>query len=227
MRSGACFGCCLPEVLSLVPEGRANPVFHERVQLVNASNGAIGTRRGFTTVLAAARWPANLGNDLLDVVIASGQSNVVVLPETPRPGCSLIDSGAGEEGMDVGHDNVDLGGHVCGPVVSKIGHGDGQVALVAGDVLPEDADLVKQLGCREVLAVKHFVTNDDALEVIAAVLVEKVPGLGNLARVGRVVVIEPNTEPDLHVCKLQALDGVDDHLGLVAVGSVEADRSEE
>ena len=53
-------------------------------------------------------------------------------------------------------------------------------------------------------------------------VVDDVPELRELAGVSGGVAVEPDAEPDFHV-DVEAVDGVEDHFGLVAVVAVEAD----
>jgi hypothetical protein len=125
-----------PEIFRSVLQARADPVLHELVHLVNTSHGASSARVCTTTASAASGRPSDLSNDLLDILAGCSEGNVVRVPEVPGPSGSLLDIYTSEEGMDVGHDDIDLGSHISSPVISKICHCNRQIALVGGDVLP-------------------------------------------------------------------------------------------
>lgn len=126
--------------------------------------------------------------------------------------------------MNVGYDVVAVLGEVARPVVAEVGRGDGEIDLLGRQLLAHVAEDVVQGRDGHFLAEKNLVCDDEALEGICTVIIEDVPHLRQLTRIGRLVLVLPHAQPYLDVLlQLELLDGVDDHLGLVAVGAVQAD----
>ena len=224
-----------PEVARAVCVGLADEGAHELVHLVDAADGA-GGRVGAghvlvgvgvdAAVVAVARGPADLGDDLLLGGVIGGEAEVVVGPEGVGPAGGLGRGRAGEEGVDVGHDDVRLLHHLrgLGPVVAEVAGRDGDVDAARRQVVTHVGHDLRELVEGEGLLVEELVADDGAGEHVARRRgrVEHVVELLHLPRVGRVVAAEEDAEPDLHRARhAQLLDGVQHHGRLVAVGAVQ------
>lgn len=125
--------------------------------------------------------------------------------------------------MDVGHDVVAHRRQLRRPVISQVGGRHRQRQLPAGQIGAHLREQRAQLRGRHLLTEEDLVGDDEALEIAVPILVKNVPHLAELPGVGGGVAVLPDTHPDLdRVFHLELVDGVDEHLRLIAVCSVKS-----
>ena len=196
----------LPEKRRPICQRLTNPPIHELIQLVDPSNRSLFPTRTATIRATAIRpsiaRPPDFGNDTARPVFALGrssslESNVVILPEIPRPAWRSRRRNTREEWVHVRQHDVAVRGEFVGPIVAQIGGCDGQVDGEVCEGLAHGGKVAGERGFGEVFAEEDFVADDDAGEVLGWVCAEEGFHLGELAGVGGGVVAEPDAEPDL------------------------------
>jgi len=95
-----------PKVIRPISQRRTYPILQESIHLWNSSDTPLGTSRRSTTTRTPSRRPADLGNDMFRLVRL--QRDIVILPKTPRPTCTLLGDSAREERMDISHHVINL-----------------------------------------------------------------------------------------------------------------------
>ena len=152
------------------------------------------------TIIPALARPPDLTNHRRLLRI---QRDIMLLPEIPSPARRRRRRDARKERMHVRHDDVDGLRQLRGPVVAEVAGGERQGAETHGaEVLAHRGQGVDELGLREVFGEEDFVADDDAGEgrgVAVREAGEDIPHLRQLPIVGRLVPVEVDAEPELHV----------------------------